>query len=185
MEASNNIKYLQNHEIDRSRWDTCIDNADNGLIYGYSFYLDAITTNWDGLVLNNYEAVFPLPYRKKWTIEYLYQPIVTPQLGLFGSHLNEDLVATFLDAIPKKFKYWAIDLNAGNTLHNRNFSCTYRSNYILSLKQLYEEIYNGYNKNVKRNIKKANMHGCKVQVGIPFENILMLAKVYKPSGNYN
>ena len=27
-------------EIDKAKWDHCIDNAGNGLIYAYSFYLD-------------------------------------------------------------------------------------------------------------------------------------------------
>ncbi|WP_315816464.1 hypothetical protein [Paraflavitalea speifideaquila] len=57
------------------KWDRCIADAPNGLIYGYSFYLDKMADNWDGLVLNNYEAVMPLPWKKKWGIYYLAHPL--------------------------------------------------------------------------------------------------------------
>ena len=35
-----NIKYLLHRQIDKAKWDRCIKEADNGLVYGYSFYLD-------------------------------------------------------------------------------------------------------------------------------------------------
>ena len=56
------IKYLQNSEIDRKKWDRCIATSLQQLPYAYSWYLDAAAENWDAIVINNYEAVFPLPY---------------------------------------------------------------------------------------------------------------------------
>ncbi|HEU0065547.1 MAG TPA: hypothetical protein VFQ58_10960, partial [Flavisolibacter sp.] len=76
-----NIQYLSHKEINKEKWDNCITAASNGLIYGYSFYLDHMATEWDGLMLNNYEAVFPLPWRKKLGYYYLYPPYLTAQLG--------------------------------------------------------------------------------------------------------
>jgi hypothetical protein len=51
MTTGNQIKYLQHKEIDKAKWDACITNAPNGLIYGYSFYLDCMAKHWDALVL--------------------------------------------------------------------------------------------------------------------------------------
>ena len=45
------ITYLTYHQINKPKWDACIDKAADGLIYGYSFYLDAMAKNWDALVL--------------------------------------------------------------------------------------------------------------------------------------
>ena len=53
MNAAGNIQYLSHEQIDKAKWDQCIDNASNGLIYAYSFYLDTMADNWDALVLND------------------------------------------------------------------------------------------------------------------------------------
>lgn len=108
MTSGNTIEYLANNQIDREKWDNCISKSNNGLLYAYSFYLDQMATNWDALVLNNYEYVMPLTWRKKYTIYYLYQPFLTAQLGVFGNNLTAELLEAFLNEIPKKFKYWDI-----------------------------------------------------------------------------
>src|SRR5678810_1090309 len=116
MAHSFTIGYLSHHEIDKTKWDRCIKEADNGLIYGYSFYLDHMAGQWDGLVLNDYEAVMPLTWNKKYGIHYLYQPFLCAQLGLFGKNISTALLEAFLHSIPKKFAYWDIYLNHQNIL---------------------------------------------------------------------
>src|SRR6266550_2768979 len=74
MHAGNHIHYLQRQDIDLIKWNACITAAPNGLIYARSFYLDAMTAEqWDGLVMGDYEAVMPLPWRRKFGFYYLYQ----------------------------------------------------------------------------------------------------------------
>src|SRR5687768_17286505 len=99
------IQYLEQKEIDKQKWDRCIDNAADGLIYGYSFYLDSMADDWCGLVLNDYEAVMPLPFRKKFGMRYVYQPAFIAQLGVFGGNGNKDTYDAFLNAIPASFRY--------------------------------------------------------------------------------
>ena len=65
MTTGDQIKYLQHKEIDKAKWDACIEQAPNGLIYSYSWYLDAMSKHWDALVLKDYEAVMPLTWNKK------------------------------------------------------------------------------------------------------------------------
>ena len=115
------ISYLTYQQINKKKWDACIDTASNGLIYAYSFYLDAMARNWDGLVLstgphleNDYEAVMPLTWNKKYGISYLYQPPFTACLGIFGDQISAETVNEFLKAIPSSFSYWDIYLNHGN-----------------------------------------------------------------------
>ena len=105
------IQYLQRHQVDTTKWDHCMDNSSNGLIYGYSFYLDHMSKNWDALVMGDYEAVMPLTWNKKYGIHYLYQPFFAAQLGIFGTGLSPITIRSFLAAIPAKFKYWDFYLN--------------------------------------------------------------------------
>src|SRR3954469_25030716 len=108
------LQYLPYHQIDKNKWDACIDRASNGLIYGYSVYLDTMARHWDAIILDDYLVVMPLTWNKKYGICYLHQPFFTASLGLFGNNITAEMVADFLMAIPRKFKYWDIYLNYGN-----------------------------------------------------------------------
>ena len=138
------INYLTYQQIDKTKWDACISHADNGLIYAYSFYLDAMAKNWDALVLNDYEVVMPLTWNKKYGVHYLYQPAFTACLGIFahralrGRSIDADTVSAFLQAVPSKFKYWDIYFNPGNFFKLHDFNLYERKNYVLNLNNSYE-----------------------------------------------
>lgn len=175
MNGITRIKYLTHPQIDKTKWDHCIDNAGNGLIYGYSFYLDAMAGNWDALILNDYEAILPLTWKKKYGIHYLYQPFLTAQLGVFGNNITGELVETFLKAIPAKYKYWDIYLNHQHVYPLANFNIYQRSNYVLDLNKPYEELYAAYRENSKRNIRKAQQLGCSLHKDFAVERVIELA----------
>ena len=170
------IQYLTYQQINRQKWDECISNAGNGLIYGYSVYLDTMTESWDALVLNDYDAVMPLTWRKKYGIRYLYQPFFTASLGVFGNNLSATLLNDFLLAIPAKFKYWDIYLNAGNYFELPAFKLYERANYVLPLQNNYQQLFQQFRNNIKRNIVKAKNLQLLVQKNIPVDNVIELAK---------
>ena len=66
------IVYTKHTYIDKQKWDECILKSHNGLIYSTAAYLDSMAGSWDALILNDYEAVMPLPWRKKFGIQYIY-----------------------------------------------------------------------------------------------------------------
>ena len=111
---TSSIVYIKNIDINKHKWDACITNAGNGLIYAYSFYLDEMAKNWDALVMNDYEAVMPVTWNKKYGIYYLYQPFLCASLGVFGNNLTSKIVHSFFKKIPAHFKYWDIYLNAAD-----------------------------------------------------------------------
>lgn len=151
------IQYLRYEEIDFKKWDDCIDRAKNGLIYGYSWYLNGLCKQWDALIMGDYKAVMPLPWRRKWSVCYLYQPYFCASLGMFSSiPLTANLINDFLKAIPSKFKYWDICLNSGNIPDGLVFSTRIRNNYTLSLENDYDSIFQHYRSHIKRNLKKAS-----------------------------
>ena len=170
-----NIKYLPHQEIDKEKWDRCIDEAGNGLIYAYSYYLDHMSKHWDGLILGDYEAVMPLTWNKKFGIHYLYQPFLCAQSGVFGKIMNAGLVGAFLQSVPSKFKYWDYNLNHRNVFKLPGFSLYQRSNFVLPLNKPYHDLYDGYRENIQRNIRKAQQVGCKTVKDFDVEKVIALA----------
>ena len=175
MSEAANIKYLRHQEVDKSKWDNCIDKADNELIYAYSFYLDHMAKHWDALVLNDYEAVMPLTWNKKFGFYYLYQPFLTAQLGVFGKKNTEEQIDNFINAIPNSFRLIEISLNSGNIFSVQTGFSVHQSNYVLDLNRPYEELYKNYRENIQRNIKKAFQSGCTIQKDFDVEKVTQLA----------
>ena len=170
------IQYIPYNKIDKQKWDGCILHSGNGLIYAYSFYLDTMSANWDALVLNDYEAVMPLTWKKKYGIHYLYQPFFTASLGVFGNAISPTLLNDFLNAIPVKFKYWDIYLNHSNFFSITDFKLYERMNYVLPLQKDYEKLYSNFRDNTKRNIKKAEQLNCIVKKIIDVSAVIELSK---------
>ena len=161
------ISYFAHNEINRRKWDECVSSSVNGRIYAYSWYLDIVSDQWDALILDNYQAVFPLPIRRKFGINYIYQPFFLQQLGLFSkAALSPGLLEEFLLKIPAHFKYIDINLNQHNCLNSFNIKSESRQNIEMNLFDDYSIIYKGYSTNLKRNLKKA----VKAQLTI-FENL--------------
>ena len=173
---TSSILYLQNAAIDKVKWDRCIDTAPNGLIYAYSFYLDAMAKHWDALVLNDYEAVMPITWNKKYGICYLYQPFLCAALGLFGKNVSGEMLSMFLNKIPSRFKYWDIYLNAGNLYSIRQFSFYKRINYTLNINNSYTTLFNNFRNSYKQVIKKSTSSGLEIKQNINVEEITSLAE---------
>lgn len=149
--------YIKHKNIDKQKWDTCVDNAINGLIYGKSFYLDNMASNWDGIVLGNYEAVMPITWRSKWGIRYLYQPAFVQQGGIFYTIvLSKIIVEQFFDTILKHFSFAEITGNYLNFPINHPISVAikYRTNLIINLNHEYSLLRDYYTFSCKRNLKK-------------------------------
>ena len=180
---TSSIIYLQNKNVDRAKWDRCIDTASNGLIYGYSFYLDTMAKHWDALVMNDYEAVMPLTWNKKYGIYYLYQPFACAALGVFGD-VSEEVVNIFLNKIPNQFKYWDIYLNTTKLLPAKQFTISKRINYALNLNNPYQILYNNFRNSYKQIINKNAINGLEVKQNINVKEITFNAqKTFKKVSN--
>ncbi|OSZ77353.1 hypothetical protein CAP36_13205 [Chitinophagaceae bacterium IBVUCB2] len=175
MSQAQQIQYLTNRKIDKTKWDNCISKADNGLIYAYSFYLDTMAKHWDALVLNDYEVVMPLTWNSKYGINYLYQPFLAAQLGIFGNNISEELIEDFIHSIPTSFRLIEISLNSKNITGIPTGYAMHRSNYTLDLNKPYNTIYSNYKENIRRNIKKATQLGCIVEKEVDVEEVITLA----------
>ena len=171
------IRYLQHKEIDKSKWDDCLQSSPNKIVYASSWYLDVVSPSWEALVEDDYKSIFPLCSRRKYGFDYLYQPHFTQQGGLFSREpiSTEEKLKAFLDAIPTKFKLIEINLNSGNEISSfKNNNFNKRKTHHLELNSSIDELRKQYSENLKRNLKKAKQIDQKIELSNEIELIIEL-----------
>ena len=154
------IRYVFRDHLNELKYNACIKTSKQGLLYGYSWYLDLVCDHWDVLVLDDYVAVMPVPWRKKYSIKYVYQPLWVLQLGVFT---NSGIVdeSKFLSVLKSHFKFITLRLNTKNTLRLVTPESRINSFQYLNLKNSYQVLSNNFNRNRKRELKKAVSAGLK------------------------
>jgi hypothetical protein len=106
--------------------------------------------------MRDYEAIFPVTWKKKYGILYIVQPALSQQLGVFSPVKPSGIIVeSFLRRIPEKYKHLDICLNSSNEVSCRGFKILRRVNYELKTDQEVDDIVSQYSNNTKRNIKKA------------------------------
>lgn len=162
-------------EIDFKKWDDCIHRSCNGLIYCTAAYLDAMAANWDAIILNDYEAVMPLTWKKKFTIRYLYQPAFFQQGGIISSdRLSEEMNLLFLETAFTHFSFAEITLNFNNALADDFvYLKNYRNNYILPL---HENVAAQLNDYVLKRVRRAVKNELYYETHDDFDEIILLYK---------
>ncbi len=144
------IRHVEHRELDRGKWDRCIENSSFETIYPYSWYLDLVSPGWEGLIAGDYEKVMPLTPARKYGLHLLLQPVLAQQLGVFSarSPQREDILE-FIGAIPSRFRYVDICLNRDNLPHMEGIRHSERINYELDPGKP-----DPYNTNTRRNLQK-------------------------------
>lgn len=168
-----NIRLLEREEIVDKLWNGCVHFAVNNMPYGYTWHLDNMAPHWQGLVMDDYQAVFPLVHNKKLGFSYLYQPLFTQQLGIFSMRpVNNAMLQAFLKQVPDTYKLIEINLNYMNEVQQNGYSIQQRPNLELDLQKPYEELRKGYSSNTKRNLKKADKAGLHITNNLKPEKLI-------------
>lgn len=146
------IFHIPNHQINKIKWDNCINRSINNNMYVYSDRLDLVAENWDALILGDYEAVMPLIYKQRFGIKYIYLAPFTQQTGIFSStEIPENVFTLFINHIPQFFKY--IDINFNYKNFTSEITLSKKKNFILYLNKPYLEMKKRFSENTKRNLK--------------------------------
>ena len=141
--------HLNYHEIDKFAWDATVREASSSMPYAYSWFLDAVSPQWEALVTPDYSYIMPLPVKRKFGIPYVIQPRWTQQLGLFSREcITPEIVEQFIRRIP--YVSYDFNLNFGNVCNSQLLP-----NRIIDLSADYVSINKLFSKNTKRNIAKA------------------------------
>lgn len=172
------IQYLTHDQIDKNRWDACVNQSVNGNVYAWSWYLDVVHPGWDALVEvidGNYLTIMPITKKKKYGINYLCQPFFVQQLGVYSSEqVTEEKTMAFLRAIPRRYRLVEIRLNEKNLLSKDSRNVDLHRNYLLDLNNSYDSLLSHYHKNTKRNLKKSLNSGLQLVKGVSLQNVIDL-----------
>lgn len=147
------IKRITRKKLDVEKYTNCLNTATNYRIYAEYWYLDALVgDNWDCYILNDYEAVMPLPYTKKLGIKFITQPIYCQQLGVFhGQNFSRNNFQKFEKKLHR-------NLVRGYSFNEENTEMyepkgTSKINQILKLNTDYQSLFSKLRKNRKQEIK--------------------------------
>ena len=172
------ITYLTHEHIDLKRWDACIAQASNGLVYAWSWYLDIVHPGWDALVEmegDKYLSVMPITHKRKCFVNYLCQPFFVQQLGVFSlDPVTPETTQAFLKAIPRKYRLVEIRLNESNPLEATVPGVGLHRNHLLDLNQNFETLSSQYHENTKRNLKKSSKYGLQLVEGVSIQKVIQL-----------
>lgn len=145
--------FIARENIEDKLWNQCISESGNSLVYGTTWYLDEIVDSWDAYVWiknGKYTAVFPIPYRIKFGIRYVYPPFFIQQLGVYS--VEERVGELTIDAVSQlqlDYKFIELNMNYASEIGDS------RNNFILRLNQPYLDLKKRFSKNHIRNIKKS------------------------------
>ncbi|MDD2792830.1 MAG: GNAT family N-acetyltransferase [Sediminibacterium sp.] len=171
------LRLIPAKEIDAAQWNRLVASAENGLIYSRTDYLHAVCANWTGLVVNEYEAVMPLPYKSKLGFTYWYTPPFVQQLGLSGHPelcRQPGLLQEIMERIGQERMYGSVLLNHSNNAVSAWEGITRKPNYVLNLNRPYPEISGQYAQDLKQNIKKAVRSGIEYSNQVPIQTAIDL-----------
>jgi len=150
------FKYIKHGDIDFERWDACVSSVQSPQPYGFSWYLNWLVPSWDAVVYGDYEVVLPIFPQQKKSFTFTTRPFGTQSTGPFSKiQLTAQWTEEIIAAAMSHLKYGEFFLAPGTPMPD-HFTAKSLSNYSLETSDCYDALYQGYSKQNKRNIKKAN-----------------------------
>ena len=164
------VNWIARNRIDEAKWNACTASCpQTDSVCARLWYLDGCGEQWDALVEDDYRAVMPLFWRKKFGIRYIYPPFFTGQIGILGNPAVG--ITEWLDAIPKHFLRREIIFNALNDKPEKGRIIRHRT-CLLPLQPDYGTLRAGYSPNHIRNLKKAEQSGLQISHEADFETVI-------------
>ena len=146
------IRRVRYKDIDFKKYVACVDLSSQRNFYAKKEILDFLTKNsWELLVEGDYEAVMPIPVKKKFGFSYVYMPLFCQQLGIFSLQFDANVEEQFLKEFEKNYKIQGYFFNEKNTLKSH---LEVRKNYIIHPTE-YALLRKKYFKGRKSTVKSA------------------------------
>lgn len=157
------IQFIPRPQIETVAWDACVAASPNRILYGFSWYLDAVTSlpdwSWSGVVVTGetagYQSVMPVPMRRKWGRWVVHQPLFCQFLAIYSPTESPD-PTPFFRAMQQQFRY-------GSILHYQQISSDPSlrlqtrplHTYTLNLSADYDQIARHYSPDRALNLRRA------------------------------
>ena len=143
-------------------------------IYGYSWYLDIVCDRWGVFVLNDYEAVMPVPWRRKLFIKYAYHPFWLGALGIYSKVIEDE--NEFLIELFSQFKKVKTYSNKDNAFSMFEAYQQEIQTQVLDLNNGYSGLSSAYKSNRRKELFRANKSSLTVIWNDEPENLISLYK---------
>ena len=157
-------------------------------MYALSWYLDIVCGDWCAIVwpsATDYQAIMPIPIKKKWGIDVIQQPLFCQYLGIFCKHpIANKLASDFLSLLSGEFSYVsAYHFNPHNSAQFSGtpalldgFEIQTLTTHQLALNTSYAQVTERYSADRKMNLKRGVEHNWSV---IPGDDITKLIDLFR------
>ncbi|WP_162055325.1 GNAT family N-acetyltransferase [Pontibacter pamirensis] len=180
------ILYLKHADIDLEQWNAVVALSPQRQVYAMSWYLDVVSPNWEGMVEADaagiYKAVMPVPWRRKLGMRYVQQPLFCQQLGIYTleQSIPKATYQAFTEEIYKRFRY-VVDYNFNTEnqlppLPLPEVQVEHTLTLYLNLCISYEQLYEGYSRDRKMNLKRAQKASLQIGESDDIEPIIRFFK---------
>lgn len=144
------IRRLKYHEIDFVKYSQCLENSEQRKYSATKDFLDITAPKqWEVLVYNDYEAVMPIPFVRKYGVKIVHNPKLCQQLGVFSNKDNVNLNEQFLDYLESHYLIRVYPFNDGNELRTK---LRIKKNFLI-YPDVYEKVYARYSPKRKRKLR--------------------------------
>jgi Acetyltransferase (GNAT) domain len=168
-------------QIDSTQWDDFIAASPQRILYAYSWYLDTVSPDWKALIVvenDQWQAVMPLPCRKKWGMNVVQQPFFCQLLGVFTNSSVDYREASNLLLTELKTSFRYISTYSGrfaeHTIFPEGLKVTNATNLILPLHHPYSVLFQHYSHDRQTNLKRAQNSHWTAQKSTDVEPLIQL-----------
>lgn len=163
------LQILPARQIDRLRWDACVEADATANIYLYSWFLDGLAESWFGVVLHGYQAVMPLPTKTRFGFSMVALPPFIQKLGIAG-HYDDAEFRQMVD-VAEHFRRLFIYAAPQDRLATHS-ETRLRTNFTIPLHADYDRIAAKYNPSCRKNIQKATHRGCQLVTEVSVGHVI-------------
>ncbi len=189
------LRFIPRNKLNLTAWDACVAASPGRILYGYSWYLDAVLPapawQWVGLVwfgeAGTYQAVMPVPLRRKqlagitgaWVV---HQPLFCQFLDVFSQDRSVD-PALFLRAVCRRFRYGSVLRMRELPIKSVYFNLVQPLNtHVLDLSADYPTLYGRYTRDRRLNLRRAEAGGWRLVDSDDPEPLLKLFRANHAAG---
>lgn len=144
------IKKLKYKEINFDKYAESLEKSCQNSDYAEPHFLDIVSDRkWFLLVYNDYEAVMPVAYVRKFGVPFILMPKICQQLGVFSQVDQPEVNSLFYNYLVHHFLVLMYAFNADNKF---NHPVEFKISYLLQ-RNNYLEIKKNYSVHRRRNVR--------------------------------
>ncbi len=173
------MRIIKNDNIDTILWDRCIARSENGDIFGYSWFLDAVSDNWFGIIKGNYQTVMPISINRFFGFISVKNYKFQSKTNIYSpKEISIETIQEFAQLIKSTAKNITITSENKSLLNSHIKNKTFYS-YKLDLIRPYKDIKHSKTDFVIKQINSSESHKTFFNTGILPNGITLLSTLTK------